>query len=150
MPALANTRHELFAQELARGVEPAAAYQSAGYQPNPGKAAALQARPEIIARVSELIAQAAQAKGVTVERVVTELAAMAFADIGDYTGEDGESISVLAFKDLTKAQRAGICQIELVTRGADQTIRVKLWDKQRALELLGKHLGLWTPKPEAP
>jgi phage terminase small subunit len=41
MPVLSNSKHELFAQELAKGKTADAAYVSAGYSPNRGNATTL-------------------------------------------------------------------------------------------------------------
>lgn len=38
MPILRNTRHEAFAQNLAKGMSAAAAYRKAGYKANDGSA----------------------------------------------------------------------------------------------------------------
>ena len=54
MPALDNQRHELFAQELARGNSATQAYKDAGYKPNPQNAGRLTKNDDIQARVKEL------------------------------------------------------------------------------------------------
>ena len=37
---------------------------------------------------------------------------------------------------------------EDTTTTIEQVIKIKVWDKMRALELLGRHLGLWKDKVE--
>jgi hypothetical protein len=54
MPAIANSRHEAFAQALARGSSAAAAYIEAGYKENRHNAATLARKQHILIRVSEL------------------------------------------------------------------------------------------------
>ena len=56
MPVLSNTRHELFAQGLARGVKATKAYVPAGYAENAARqnATRLARNPEIRARLQEL------------------------------------------------------------------------------------------------
>lgn len=54
MPTLANAKHELFAQALARGETADAAYRTAGYAPNRGNAATLKANQSISDRVTEI------------------------------------------------------------------------------------------------
>jgi hypothetical protein len=54
VPALENQRHELFAQELARGKNISAAYVSAGYQPCRQNAHRMTTRDDIKERVVEL------------------------------------------------------------------------------------------------
>jgi phage terminase small subunit len=66
-------------------------------------AAKLRARPEVAARIDELIAAEAEKAGVTIERVVTELARIGFSDIrqvvdwgpGSVTVKDSASIGTM-------------------------------------------------------
>ncbi|MGA0601446.1 hypothetical protein ACO2Q3_12150 [Caulobacter sp. KR2-114] len=58
---LANARHEAFAQALARGVTPNAAYAAAGYTPGNRNGARLKTQPAIAARVAALQAEASGA-----------------------------------------------------------------------------------------
>src|SRR6476660_1939283 len=50
MPALANSRHEAFAQALARGLSISAAYAEAGYKPNRGNAHTLLKQNKCISK----------------------------------------------------------------------------------------------------
>ena len=74
---------------------------------------------------------------VTKERVVRELAAIAFANAADYLQvADGE----LTVGDLPAGKRcAAIQSVEKTSSG----LRVKFYDKLKALELLGKSVGLF-------
>lgn len=60
MPVLKNARHETFAQELAKGKTADEAYQLAGFKPNRGNAARLNANESIRARVEELASRGAE------------------------------------------------------------------------------------------
>ena len=79
-------------------------------------------------------------KEVSREKIVKELAAIGFARVTDYMQiENGE----LKIKEkLRSAQGAAIASIERSPTG----IKVKFYDKMKALELLGKHLGLFENK----
>ena len=74
---------------------------------------------------------------VTKERVVRELAAIAFASAADYLQvADGE----LVVGDIPAGKRcAAIQSVEKTSSG----LRVKFYDKLKALELLGKSVGLF-------
>lgn len=54
MPILPNSRHEQFAQELAKGKTADEAYQAAGFKPNRGNAARLKANESILNRVEQI------------------------------------------------------------------------------------------------
>ena len=75
------------------------------------------------------------------ETVLSALKAIAFSDFTDYIRiEDGE---VRDSSQLTEAQRSAIAGIKDTGKG----VEIKLHDKQKALELLVKYLGLFD-RPE--
>lgn len=74
MSVLTNPKHELFAQERAKGQSRIKAYELAGFAPDDGNAARLEGRPEIFARIQELTKASAEQVGVTVASLVTEAA----------------------------------------------------------------------------
>ncbi len=73
MPALENTRHELFAHELAKGATVDEAYQNAGFKPNRGNAATLKAKQSVSNRANELIAIRYQVETVDRSWVLAQL-----------------------------------------------------------------------------
>lgn len=81
---------------------------------------------------------------VTQDRVIQELAAIAFAKDSDYVTIDRGAVQVKDTKDLTENQQRAIASVKECRDG----IEVKLYDKQRALELLGKHLGMFRDRIE--
>lgn len=93
---------------------------------------------------------------VTQERVVKELARVAFADATDYVqvetriinrGEVKVPIELAVHKEtaeLSADQRAAIASIKQGANG----VEIKLHDKIKALELLGRHIGMFNDKIE--
>ena len=91
---------------------------------------------------------------VTQERVVKELARVAFADATDYVGVEtriinrGEvmvPIELAVHKEtaeLSTDQRAAIASIKQGANG----VEIKLHDNIKALELLGRHIGMFNDK----
>lgn len=73
MPELKNARHELFAQELAKGRSATEAYALAGYNGDRAHASRLAAKGNISARKQELLAIAAERTGVTVDWIVDRI-----------------------------------------------------------------------------
>ena len=74
------------------------------------------------------------------EKIIDELAAIAFARAPDYlVVEDGQ---VRLQENLKPRQRAAVASVEKSTTG----IKVKFYDKMKALELLGKYLGMFEGK----
>lgn len=77
MPALANPKHERFAQELAKGKTQAEAYETAGYAANDSNAARLNGNERVTARVAELLTKAAVRTEITVANITERLLAIA-------------------------------------------------------------------------
>lgn len=82
---------------------------------------------------------------VTADRVLRELASIAFADTRKLYREDGSIKSPGELDDRTASALAGIDTEERNDEDGYRayTRKVKQWDKVKALELLGKHLGLY-------
>ena len=73
------------------------------------------------------------------EAILEVLKAIAFSDFTEYIWiEDGE-VRVKDSRLLSEAQRAAIAGIKDTGKG----VEIKLHDKQKALELLAKYLGLF-------
>ena len=81
------------------------------------------------------------------EKIRRELTAIAFANTADYiTVEDG-TLRFRDWTDLSGQQLAAVAGVEKSSTG----LKLKLYDKMKALELLGKMLGLFEggiPKTE--
>lgn len=113
--------------------------------------------------VRKLMAKREKRTNVTQDKVVKELARIAFANGSDYakvvdkpmykengeqlTDKDGEPINMQGVvltptDELTEDQKAAIACIKEGKFG----IEVSTCDKVKALELLGKHLGMYTDK----
>lgn len=156
MPVLKNAKHERFAQELAKGNSASQAYVLAGYSKNDGNAVRLKGNEKIAARIEEILNKAAEKTGVTIERVLGELAKVGFSNMQDYMkgGSDGDPY--LDFSGLTRDQAAALCEVTVEDfrdgRGADardvRRVKFKLADKISALEKIGKHLGMFREKVE--
>ncbi len=80
---LRNTRHEAFAQALAKGMTADAAYRQAGYKPDRGHASRLAANGSIQARVVEITAKAAARAEITKADVLRGLLAEARMGLDD-------------------------------------------------------------------
>lgn len=81
---------------------------------------------------------------VTQDRVLQELAAIAFAKATDYVEVSGECVTIRPTAELSDRQISAIAGIKEGKNG----IEVKLNDKEKALELLGRHLGMFKDKVE--
>lgn len=81
---------------------------------------------------------------ITQDRVLEELAAIAFAKATDYAEIKGECVRIKDTDTLNEQQIRAIAGIKEGKFG----IELKLNDKEKALELLGRHLGMFKDKVE--
>lgn len=72
MPLLDNPRHEIFAQELAKGTTATEAYVRAGYRESRPAASRLSTNVNIKGRVAELQAVTSERAEITIESLIRE------------------------------------------------------------------------------
>jgi phage terminase small subunit len=165
-------KQEKYAQGLFAGKSQREAYKEAFNCSNMSdktideEACKLANSPKITARLLELTNELKERNMVTVEKVLSELAKVGFANGSDFArvvektymepipGEDGEettykeikykAVEVIPTEQLDSDKLAAISGIKSTRDG----IEVKTNDKIKALELMGKHLGMFTDKIE--
>ena len=139
MGILSNAKHELFAQGIARGKTQDEAYVQAGYKRNRRNASRLRTNEDVIQRIAELVAKAAEKFEVTLESLVREADAIqrdAHA-AGQYSAASGALQA--------KAKLAGLWveKSENTNRNVDAT---RITDEQLA-EIIGEDEALDVEKP---
>lgn len=120
----------------------------AGY--SPGSAGSIGEenlkKPEIKNAIEKAMAQLSKRTGINQERVIMEIAKLAFLNPADVI--DWEAATVKG--EAPREDTACIASVKVKTiSGEDGNIterEVKTYDKLKALELLGKHLGMFTEK----
>ena len=137
-------RQQRFAEAYAAAGDPEAAARAAGYGPKHAAAAGrkLLQNPAVETAIRKLWRTGPKPYPLSEQTVIGELCAIAFSDYTDYVRvEDGE-VRVTDSSSLDYSRRAAIAGIKDTGKG----IEIKLHDKQKALELLAKYLGLWDKK----
>lgn len=141
MPVLSNAKHELYCQNRLEGQTIHEAYKNAGYKPNRGNAARLNANESIKARIRELQRKAADLVEKSLADCLAELENVAFSNITDFLSidEDGqldldyskvEGTKVAALKEFAiEDKKAGRGKTSRVIR----RVRLRLHDKIKAL-----------------
>ena len=140
-----NDRDRRFCEEYMIDLDAKHAAIRAGYAVSTARTAAEWIKPEnpkkpgLRAEIDRMMAERSRKTGISAERVVRELARIAFADITNVVNK--ETGEVLA--DANRDDAAAIASVK-VKEGEITEREVRMYDKNRALELLGKHLGLFT------
>ena len=78
-------------------------------------------------------------KKISKENILNELVAVGFARVTNYLFVENGEIVLKDGRRLSPNEAAAICQIEKTSSG----VKVKFYDKLKALELLGKAVGLF-------
>lgn len=117
----------------------------AGYSPDTAKSIGSEnlTKPDIQARIAKAMAERSKRTGVNADRVVIELAKIAFVNAVEVIDPKTATVKEGASSDDT----AAIQSVKVKTFGKDGLEReIKMADKIKALELLGRHLGMWNDK----
>jgi len=120
----------------------------AGYSPKTAheQGAQLLAKLSIRSEIDKAIAERSKRTGITQDRILRELAKVAFVNAADVINLDEAKIHDNIDRDDTAAI-ASVKVKTIPTEEGDIVEReVKTYDKLKALELLGKHLGMFTDK----
>jgi phage terminase small subunit len=144
-----NKKQQRFCQEYVIDHNATQAAIRAGYSEHSARitASKLLTKANIAGEVSRLEEEIAERCKIDAEKVLNELAKIAFSDVGKlFSG--GALMSVTEVDDDTRAAIASIEVVQRTTGSRDDpeveyTSKIKTWDKIKALELIGKHLGFF-------
>lgn len=101
--------------------------------------------PQVRAKANERLADL-----IDPDRALREAARLAYADVRELYDENNK---LKPMKDWPDELAAAIGGVEFVRRNveggdghSDDVIKIKVWDKPKALEMLFKHLDLFSPE----
>lgn len=155
-----SPKQQLFVAEYLIDLNATKAAIRAGYSVKTARIIGAQnlAKLNIAAAIDEAQQRRAQKTGITQERVLQELARIAFFDIRTLYNEDGTLKKPTELNDDAAAALAGVDVVEMqggVAVGEDGDIasvpmytkKSKVFDKNAALSLAMRHLGMLKDKP---
>lgn len=134
MPILSNPRHERFAQELAKGTSASEAYETAGFKPNRHNAATLARHQHILDRLNELLAERERIHGQATAEAIERVALTKQWVLDRLVENANRAMQAVAVRDRED--------------GATGEYRYEGSVANRALELLGKELGMFIDRKE--
>ena len=163
MPALRNSRHELFCQLLCGSAKynGAQAYRKVGYTCKTADYAAhkayhLRNRADVQKRMAEILGAIEQESKVQTVNVLECLNEIAAASMGDFVDFDETSIKgQITFRSLAEVPenlRAVIQKLRIVPKNIGgkvvEEVQIELYSRVDALKLLGKNQRLFVEKHE--
>lgn len=144
MLAATKQRYDLFVKCFAAGMFQNAAQAAVDAKFAVGSARQTASRLLTIDYVKVGIAKAkavlAVKLDITAERVVAEFAKIGFVNVEDFTDEDG---NLKKISEIGRENMAAVSSIEVTKDKGKRTVKFRLHSKTKALDSLGKHLGIF-------
>lgn len=143
-----NAKRQQFVDEYLVDLNATQAAIRAGYSVKTAneQGARLLANVSVQEAVAKAMAERSKRTGISQDRIVLELAKLAFVNANDLIDPEDASIRAGASED----DLACIQSVKVKTmdgeKGTSTEREIRLNDKMKALELLGKHLGMWNDK----
>lgn len=141
-------KQQLFVDEYLIDLNATQAAIRAGYSVDTAREIGCEnlTKPNIQEAIAKAMAERSKRTGVNQDRVVLELAKIAFVKMTDVVDPDtGEILPNASDDDLACIESVKFKQSDNQYGGSIER-EVKLSSKMKALELLGKHLGMWNDK----
>ncbi len=146
-------KQEKFCQEYLIDLNGTQAAIRAGYSEKTAQAISTEnlTKPLIQNYLASLKKSASERTQITSDMVLRELGKVAFIDLRKFYGADGRLLAVSDLPDDAAASLGGIETFEEIGFDPEKGVsvktgdvkKIKIWDKLKALELLGKHLGFF-------
>jgi phage terminase small subunit len=152
-----NQKQRTFCEEYLIDLNATQAAKRAGYSEKTAKDMGCQnlAKPNIREYIQQLMNKRSERTDITADKVLGELANIAFDDIKNYLSFRNDKVEndlgfeedrvVVAIKDSETIDTRNVSEISV---GKDGQFKFKLYCKDNALVQLGKHLKLFTDKVE--
>lgn len=141
-------KQQLFVEEYLIDLNATQAAIRAGYSTNSANEIAAQnlAKLSIKESIDKALAERSRRTGINADRIITELAKIAFMNADDAINFKDGSVRTSASKDDLACIQSVKIKTSYSETGETTEKEVKMYDKKAALELLGKHLGLFSDK----
>lgn len=141
-------KQKLFIEEYLIDLNATQAAIRAGYSPESAGSIGDEnlKKPEIKNAIEKALAERSRRTGINQDRVIQEIAKLAFLNPVDVIDMGKAVVKEEANRDDTACIAAVKVKVIPSDDGTITEREVKTYDKLKALELLGKHLGMFTDK----
>ena len=112
----------------------------------------VRAKPHVAAEIARRQSERAAEAGITQQRVLTELEALAFSDVTHYVVSDTGQVQLAEGAPVTAMRAVSSIKHKITELGhgegkrIEREVEIKLWDKPGPLKLAGQHVGLFPNK----
>lgn len=138
---MASKKQERFVEEYLIDLNAKQAAIRAGYKPDNADVVGYQLLQKTLVKnaIEKAMAERSRRTGISQDRVLYELAKMAFVNISDVVDLDNASVKA----DATEEDLACIQAVKIKPNEFGTEREIKMYDKKSCLELLGRHLGIF-------
>lgn len=138
---MASKKQERFVEEYLIDLNAKQAAIRAGYKPNNADVVGYQLlqKTSVKNAIEKAMAERSRRTGISQDRVLYELAKMAFVNISDVVDLDDARVKA----DATEEDLACIQAVKIKPNEFGTEREIKMYDKKASLELLGRHLGMF-------
>lgn len=141
-----QVKQELFVRAYVNnGYNATQAALTAGYSEKTAAAIGFEnlRKPKIQSKIKELLENTFEKQDITRERIIAELATCAFSDIRNAVDWRDGKVTLVDAKDVDEATARAIQMVQETETARSYKRSLKLHDKLKALELLGRGIGMW-------
>ncbi len=143
-----NPKQKRFVEEYLKDLNGTQAAMRAGYSEKTANEQAVR----LLANVS--VAQAVKAgmdrrsrrTEITQDMVLDELRKIAFSGMRNVARWGASGVNMKESEELSEDDAASVQEVSETTNQHGGSLKIKQYDKVKALELLGRHLGMWNDK----
>ncbi len=139
-------KHQVFVDEYLVALNATEAALRAGYSRNSAHVMGCQLmkQPHIARAIREAMEARSQRTRIDADRIVLELARVAFSDLGHIADWGPDGVTLKPSNAIAEADRAAIAEVSARTgkEGAGR-VHIRLQNKQRALDSLARHFALY-------
>ena len=143
-------KQAMFVQEYLIDLNATRAAIAAGYSPKTAYSIGqrLLKHVEIQGALEEAMKKREQRTEITQDRILRELARIAFADPRNVFEWGPGGVTLRDSASLSDDDAAAVAEVSQTITDSGGSTKGKMYDKQRALELLGRHLGMFAEKKQ--
>lgn len=141
-------KQQMFVDEYLIDLNATQAAIRAGYSPDTAKEMGCEnlTKPNIKNAIDTALAERSRRTGISADRVLIEIAKLAFVNPADVINMEDGTVRMDATQDDLACVQSVKKKRSYSDVGSSTENEVKLYDKKAALELLGKHLGIFTDR----